>query len=379
MPHKRYLGGTYSFEPNKREAYLGKGAFAKTYRMRNMADDRLCAVKVMDRLDLEEMGVDFDELKSESHVMIRVSQEDAEHFVQYHTAFLHEDEDRDESYYCIAMELCDGGSLEGVIYPDKRGRGGHAVDEATVRSWLLQLARGLARLHDRHMLHRDLKPANVLVVGSDAAGERKVKIADLGLATMLASRSCASAAGTPLYTSPESLRDGVKHPSDDMWALGIVGAEMLLGGLATDGIPAADPRIVTALVDGVRSKVRDRTLSGVVAGLLSMDEEARWTASCVVARLEGEGKGVPAAPAPDDSEAATLRAELAAAKEETRQARLEAERVKAAAAQEEAKRRRAASKAPKPPAPAPVAVAVRGSDLLRHSAIRVSTGTCVGR
>jgi hypothetical protein len=165
------------------------------------------------------------------------------------------------------------------------------VSEAIVKTYALQLARGLAHLHGRRMLHRDLKPDNILIAVS-ASGERTVKIADMGLATTLASRTHATAHGTPLYISPEALRDGVKHTSDDMWALGIVIVEMLLGGLSGDGIPAADMRAVDDMVRRVSASVRDRALAGVVEGLLSMDETTRFKASRVVVCLEGEGEGV---------------------------------------------------------------------------------------
>jgi serine/threonine protein kinase len=98
-------GGAYRFEPNRREAKLGKGAFGTTFRMRNVCDDRLCAVKVLDVEDLADAGIDLEELKSEARIMVRISQEDPHHFVQYFTSFYHEDEDRGDKFYCIVMEL----------------------------------------------------------------------------------------------------------------------------------------------------------------------------------------------------------------------------------------------------------------------------------
>jgi hypothetical protein len=81
------------------------GAFGTTFRMRNVCDDRLCAVKVLDIEALADAGIDLDSLKGEAQIMVRISQEDPHHFVQYFTSFYHEDEDRGEKFYCIVMEL----------------------------------------------------------------------------------------------------------------------------------------------------------------------------------------------------------------------------------------------------------------------------------
>ena len=85
---------------------MGRGTFAITYRMLNVADDRLCAVKVLDIEALADAGIDLDSLKGEAQIMVRISQEDPHHFVQYFTSFFHEDEDKfGDKFYCIVMEL----------------------------------------------------------------------------------------------------------------------------------------------------------------------------------------------------------------------------------------------------------------------------------
>jgi serine/threonine protein kinase len=84
------------------------------------------------------------------------------------------------------MEYCAGGSLLREIYPGGRLKGGVAVDQNTVKRWSLQLVRGLAHLHSNNMLHRDVKPDNILLcIDEPGWAHRRIKIADMGLATVI--------------------------------------------------------------------------------------------------------------------------------------------------------------------------------------------------
>lgn len=93
-------------------------------------------------------------------------------------------------------------------------------------NFLVQLLQALAYVHRRGIIHRDLKPANVLVVR-----EQQVQVLDFGLAWEAThSRSqTQQAAGTLLYMAPELFNDALASVASDLYAFGVLAAELLQG------------------------------------------------------------------------------------------------------------------------------------------------------
>lgn len=121
----------------------------------------------------------------------------------------------------MEMELAEHDLLK------RMSSGRMSVDE--VRKLVVDICRGLAFLHDRAnpIVHRDLKPGNILWF----AGQRRWKLGDLGLARELSQPgqlTRTAQIGTPIYMSPEAFK-GEVGPASDMWALGVIIAELLTG------------------------------------------------------------------------------------------------------------------------------------------------------
>ena len=126
----------------------------------------------------------------------------------------------DEGQFFIAMACYEAETLKqkitaGPLQIPK------AIDIA------LQVARGLAKAHEKGIVHRDIKPANIMVT-SDGV----VKIVDFGLAKQAGQTNLTktgSTVGTAAYMSPEQARgDEVDHRTD-IWSLGVTLYEMLTG------------------------------------------------------------------------------------------------------------------------------------------------------
>jgi serine/threonine-protein kinase len=131
----------------------------------------------------------------------------------------------DGSFY-YAMELLDGMDLEKLVAAD-----GPQPPERVIHL-VRQAARGLHEAHHVGLVHRDIKPANVFVCrwwGEPDA----VKVLDFGLAKNKADPPTAVTAhnavlGTPLYISPEALKDAaLVDARSDIYSLGAVAYHML--------------------------------------------------------------------------------------------------------------------------------------------------------
>jgi serine/threonine protein kinase len=125
----------------------------------------------------------------------------------------------------LVMELCEGETLAMRL---KRGK---LSLEDTLR-YGTQIADALAAAHVKGIVHRDLKPGNIMVTKSG------VKVLDFGLAkssqdeTITASRMVM---GTPAYMAPEQREGKECDARTDVFALGLILFEMVMGKRAVPG------------------------------------------------------------------------------------------------------------------------------------------------
>jgi eukaryotic-like serine/threonine-protein kinase len=135
----------------------------------------------------------------------------------------------------LVMELVDGQPLSALL------RGGRPLDPDVVRDLTAQTADALGAAHRAGIVHRDVKPANLLVTP-----DRRIKITDFGIARAsdgLGLTGTGQVMGTPQYLSPEQARGGTATPASDVYALGVVAFECLVGHRPFE----ADSPVATAL------------------------------------------------------------------------------------------------------------------------------------
>ncbi|MFV0315537.1 MAG: protein kinase domain-containing protein [Microthrixaceae bacterium] len=133
----------------------------------------------------------------------------------------------DGTYEAIVMELLDARTLREVL--DERG----TLDTQSVRRIGLRLLDSLETAHTSGLVHRDIKPSNILL-----CTDGRVKVADFGIAKAEDQTDLTnvdSVVGTASYLSPEQLEGEVVDGRSDLYALGLVIYECLVGRLPFSG------------------------------------------------------------------------------------------------------------------------------------------------
>jgi len=192
---------------------------------------------------------------------------------------------------CLVMEFAEGETLLQHL-----GNGPLAPDRG--RRVLMQLAEGLAAIHDKGIIHRDLKPENV-VLTPGSRGEQ-ARLLDFGIAKLLEPDPDAKGLsqvgvvlGTPEYLSPEQ---AMGHPLDarsDIYSLGVLAYRVLSGNLPFNGPNARDyllqhiGTVPTPLVENTPTMADDPDLSAIIMRCLAKEPRGRFqTAEDLVRALE---------------------------------------------------------------------------------------------
>ncbi|KAK7547063.1 MAP kinase [Phyllosticta citricarpa] len=135
----------------------------------------------------------------------------------------------------IAMEFCEGGSLDSV-YREVLGRGGR-IGEKVLGVVARGVLEGLTYLHSQRIIHRDIKPSNILLsrAPSNPDGSRQsgrgsrlnawegiVKLCDFGVSGEFGTKGMAETfIGTSYYMAPERIQGMSYTITSDVWSLGV--------------------------------------------------------------------------------------------------------------------------------------------------------------
>ncbi|HZU38286.1 MAG TPA: protein kinase [Gemmataceae bacterium] len=206
-------------------AKIGEGGMGVVYRARDEDLNRDVAVKVLAAGVLQDLRKDH--LLKEAQIASALNHPNICTIYQV---------GRLEDGFYVVMELVEGLPLSELARTK-------TLSTETVTGYGVQIADALAHAHDRQVVHRDLKGANIVI-----RPDGRVKVLDFGLACQLDDATVAAVTraqtsiereraivGTLPYMAPEVLAGESGSYQSDIWALGVLLYEAVIGQLPFGG------------------------------------------------------------------------------------------------------------------------------------------------
>ncbi|HLV34813.1 MAG TPA: protein kinase [Spirillospora sp.] len=205
------------------ERQLGQGGMGVVYEATDLSLNRRVALKIMHK-HLATHDLFQQRFVREAQNAARLKHPN---IVQVYQFFSKQDQ------LFLVMELIEDGSLQDYLRSLREQ--GRRIDQGEAVELVRQVATGLYYAHQQSMVHRDIKPANILLTkdtdGSNAFTQYRALIADFGLAKLAQDVQLTQSGpvGTLAYMSPEQILTQKVDARSDIYALGIILYEMVVG------------------------------------------------------------------------------------------------------------------------------------------------------
>ncbi|KAJ4892134.1 Protein kinase superfamily protein [Raphanus sativus] len=207
---------------------LGKGAYGSVDLFSYKKDDGTAFYNAVKTSDSE----DYNSIDREFRVLTELR--GCPGVVQsFGNSLLQETDSEGKKVYKMAIEYAAGGNLTEFIRVNRR------LSDSVIKDFTRMILQGLVSVHGHGYVHCDLKPANLLLFPRYDQEtwycSYELKISDYGLTVKAGEETVcwetsSPFVGTPLYMSPESVRDGTTvEKTLDLWSLGCVVLEMYNG------------------------------------------------------------------------------------------------------------------------------------------------------
>ncbi|AZC25252.1 serine/threonine-protein kinase [Pseudomonas sessilinigenes] len=247
---------------------IGEGAMASVYLATQRSLERKVALKVM-AASLAADPSFCERFLREGKTLARLSHP--------HTVTIHDIGNVGELYY-MAMEYLPNGTLK------ERIAAGLTPEQGL--TYIRQIASALGYAHAQGLVHRDVKPANILFRADGTA-----VLSDFGIAKSLDDRTqftqAGFAVGTPSYMSPEQARGQDIDGRADLYALGVVLYEILVGKLPYNGTDALSTALAHLTEPLPELPVHHGRYQHILGKLLAKDPAERYPdAAALLAALD---------------------------------------------------------------------------------------------
>ncbi|CAL9734278.1 spindle assembly checkpoint kinase [Monosporozyma servazzii] len=188
---------------------LGKGKFGKVYCVREKKSGFICALKAMNKKDIEHYRLERQFIR-EVEIQSSLNHPNIAKLYGYFY---------DSKRVYMLMEFMPHGELYKLL--ETHG----PFNDIIASSFVCQIADALDYLHQRRIIHRDIKPENILI-----GPNNQVKLTDFGWSIInpFGTRR-KTLCGTIDYLSPELITSKEYDQTVDVWALGVLMYELLVG------------------------------------------------------------------------------------------------------------------------------------------------------
>ena len=269
------------------DKFLGKGAFGEVYLTIKKGENKKFATKKLDRLEMEKEEEAMKYLKNEIIIL---------QYLDHPNIVKFEEVKKTKKHFYIITEYCNGGDLTGALekYQEKYGK---PFPEEIVQHIMRQIISAFKYLHSLKIIHRDVKLDNILLNYENEEDKEnlnimkaQVKIIDFGFACKVSPKGLQySVLGSPINMDPIILkklnsstnktRQLGYNESADIWSIGTVCYEMLIGRSAFDADDMKD--LVKKVEDGsytVPTNLSHEVVS-FLNGMLQYEGKRRLTAA----------------------------------------------------------------------------------------------------
>ena len=241
-------------------ATLGTGGYGKVNLYRHKITGAEYAIKLIDKTKFENK-LQKDLFSREVEMMYKIKHPN---IVRLYTHF------EDESNCYIALEYIKKGNL----YSYTQSMPNKVLDAASTANFVVDLVSSLYYLHNMTppIIHRDIKPENLLL-----GNNGHLKLTDFGGSNYLEGKVRYTTAGTQLYHSPEMLLKKGYDTRVDIWAIGVLIFELLVGRppFVSDGQHSIEDNIVHGRVNWPNSM--NLLAKNLITKLLKLDPDQRPT------------------------------------------------------------------------------------------------------